>query len=79
MHLLVAVQRLLADAGGGAALELEPVGQLGDRALQAFRDGGELPLVLGDQGRVRLAGEPVRQVECTGNQGQLHRCRRFGQ
>ena len=69
VDLQVAVQRLLADAAGRLALGVEPVGQVGDRLLEALRDGGEVLLVVGDQGRVGLGGEAVGEVERAGGQG----------
>jgi hypothetical protein len=37
----------------------------GARLLQARRDGGEMPLVVGDELRVALGGESFGQIECT--------------
>ena len=63
VHLVVAVHGLLAGAAGVLALGVEPVGQVGDRLLEALGDPGEVLLVGGDQGRVGLGGEVVGQVE----------------
>ena len=54
VDLQVPVQRLLADAAGRPALGVEAVGQVGDRLLEALRDGREVLLVAGDQRRVGL-------------------------
>jgi len=48
----VPVHRRLARAAGRQALGVEAVGQVGDRAFEALRDGCEVPLVVGDQRRV---------------------------
>ena len=63
VDLVVAVHGLLAVAAGVLALGVEPVGQVGDRLLEALGDPGEVLLVGGDQGRVDLGGEVVGQVE----------------
>jgi hypothetical protein len=69
VDLQVPVERLLARAARRLALGVEAVGLLGDRALQALRDGREVPLVVGDQRRVGLGGEMVGKIECAGGQG----------
>ena len=61
--------RLLAGAAGRPALGVEAVGQVGDRLLEALRDGREVLLVGGDQRRVGLGGEVVGKVERAGGQG----------
>jgi hypothetical protein len=77
VDLLVTVQRLLARATGlpverllvpawSLARRLEAVGQVGDRLLDALRDGCEVLLVAGDQRRVGLGGEAVGEGECAG-------------
>ena len=63
VDLLVPVQCLLADAAGRPELGFEAPGQIGDRLLQAGRDGGEVLLVVGDQYRVGLGRQPAGQVE----------------
>ena len=68
VDLHVPVHRLLADAAGRLALGVEAVGQVGDRLLEALRDGREVPLVAGDQRRVGLGGEAVGKVERAGSQ-----------
>ena len=68
VDLQVPVHRLLADAAGRPALDVEAIGQLGDRPLEGRRDGREVLLVSGDQRRVGLAAEAVRQRERTGRQ-----------
>ena len=45
VHLEVAVHRLLPGAAGLASRGVDAVGQVGDRLLQAPRDGGEVRLV----------------------------------
>ena len=54
VDLQVPVHRLLAHAAGRPALGVEAVGQVGDRLLEALRDGREVLLVAGDQRRVGL-------------------------
>nr|WP_026932133.1 hypothetical protein [Glycomyces tenuis] len=71
MDLLVPVQCRLTRAAGRSAGAVEAVGQFGDRLLQVRRDGGEMPLVVGDQLRIGLAGEGIGKIECAGVQG-LH-------
>ena len=61
VDLHVPLHRLLADAAGRLALGIEAVGQLGDRLLEALRDGREMLLVAGDQRRVGLGGEAGRE------------------
>jgi hypothetical protein len=68
VDLQVPVHRRLPDTAGRLALGTEAVGQVGDRLLEALRDGREVPLVAGDQPRVGLGGEVVGKVECTGDQ-----------
>ena len=68
VDLQVPVHRLLARAAGRPALGVEAVGQVGDRLLEALRDGREVLLVAGDQRRVGLGGEVVGKVERTGGQ-----------
>ena len=69
VDLQVPVHRLLARAAGRLALGVEAVGQVGDRLLEALRDGREVLLVAGDQRRVGLGGEVVGKVERAGSQG----------
>ncbi len=69
MDLDVPVHRGPAGAAGCAEDGVEAVGGLGDRPLQALRDGREVPLVRADQGRVRLGGETVGKVEHAGGGG----------
>ena len=69
VDLQVPVHRRLADAAGRPALGVEAVGQLGDRLLEALRDGREVLLVAGDQRRVGLGGEAVGKVKRAGGQG----------
>jgi len=69
VDLHVPVQRLLAQAAARAALGIEAGGQIGDRPLEAFRDGRDVPLVAGDQRRVGLGGEPAGKVKRAGGQG----------
>ncbi len=68
MDLHVPVHRPLAYAAGRLALGIEAVRQVGDRLLEALRDGRELLLVAGDQRRVGLAGEAVGKVKRAGSQ-----------
>jgi len=68
VDLHVPVHRRLADAAGRPALGLEAVGQIGDRLLQALRDGREVLLVVGDQRRVGLGRETVRKIKRAGSQ-----------
>ena len=69
VDLQVPVHRLLARAARRLACGIEAVGQVGDRLLEALRDGREVLLVGGDQRRVGLGGEVVGQVEHAGRQG----------
>ena len=69
VDLHVPVHRLLANAAGRLALGIEAVGQVGDRVLEALRDGREVLLVAGDQRRVGLGGEVFGKVKRAGNQG----------
>ena len=59
----------LAYAAGRLALGVEAAGQVGDRLLEALRDGREVLLVAGDQRRVGLGGEVVGKVKRAGSQG----------
>jgi hypothetical protein len=68
VHLQVAVQGLLADAAGRPALGVQALGQFGDGLLEAGRDGREVLLVVGDQGRGRLGGEVGGKGESAGTQ-----------
>jgi hypothetical protein len=63
VDLLVPVHSPPAFAAGRPALGVEAVGQVGDRLLEALRDGREVPLVAGDQPRVGLGGEVVGKVK----------------
>ena len=69
VDLHVPVHRLLADAAGRLALGLEAAGQVGDRLLEALRDGREVLLVARDQRRVGLGGETVGKIKRAGSQG----------
>jgi hypothetical protein len=69
VDLQVPVEGLLADATGRSAFGIEAVGQVGDRLLEALRDGREVLFVVGDQRRGRLAAEVVGQVERAGGKG----------
>ncbi len=69
MDLHVPVHRLLSYPAGRLALGIEAVGQVGDRLLEALREGREVLLVAGDQRRVGLADEVVGKVKRAGNQG----------
>jgi hypothetical protein len=64
----VPVHRLLAYAAGRLALGIETAGQVGDRLLEALRDGREVLLVAGDQRRAGLGDEVVGQVKRAGSQ-----------
>jgi hypothetical protein len=68
VDLHVPVHRLLAHAAGRLALGVKAIGQVGDRLLEALRDGREVPLVAGDQRRVGLGSEVAGKVECAGGQ-----------
>jgi hypothetical protein len=68
VDLHVPVHRLLAYAAGRLKLGIEAAGQLGDRLLEALRDGREVLLVAGDQRRVGLGGEAVGKVKRAGGQ-----------
>jgi len=63
----VPVHRLLADAAECLARGIEAVGQIGDRLLEALRDGREVLLVAGDQRRGGLGGEMVGKVKHAGS------------
>jgi hypothetical protein len=67
VDLQIPVERLLADAAGRQPLGFEAVGQVGDRLLEALRDGREVMLVDRDQRRVGLEAEAVGKVKCAGN------------
>jgi hypothetical protein len=67
VDLQIPVERLLADAGWRLPLGFEAVGQVGDRLLEALRDGLEVMLVDRDQRRVGLDAEAVGKVKCAGN------------
>ena len=69
VDLHVPVHRLLAYAAGRLALGIEAAGQVGDRLLEALRDGREVLLVAGDQRRVGLREEVVGKVKRAGSQG----------
>ncbi|GAA1405545.1 hypothetical protein GCM10009639_52620 [Kitasatospora putterlickiae] len=69
VDLKVPVHRGPSGTAGRPPRDVETVGDLGDRPLQALRDGGEVPLVLGDQRRVGLGGEAVGEVERAGGEG----------
>ncbi len=69
VDLHVPVHRLLAYAAGRHALGIEAVGQVGDRLLEALRDGREVLLVASDQRRVGLGGEVVGKVKRAGSEG----------
>src|SRR4029077_9377384 len=68
VDLHVPVQRLLADAAGCHAFGFEATGELGDRLLEAIRDGREGLVVARDQRRVGLGGEVVGKVKRAGSQ-----------
>jgi hypothetical protein len=68
MDLLVALEGSLSRASRGPACCLEAVGEVGGRAFEGGCDGGEVPLVVGDQRRVGLGGEVVGQGEGVGGQ-----------
>lgn len=69
VDLHVPVHRLLAYAARRLELGIEAVGQIGDRLLEALRDGREVLLIAGDQRRVGLEGEAVGKVKRPGGQG----------
>ena len=71
VDLHVPVHRLLAEAAGRPARGVEAVGQVGDRLLEALRDGGEVLLVAGDQRGVGLGCEVVGKVKRAGGQGHV--------
>jgi hypothetical protein len=68
VDLHVSVHRLLAYATGRLALRIDAVGQVGNRPVEALRNGREVLLVAGDQRRVDLGNEPVGKVKRTGRQ-----------
>ena len=68
VDLHVPVHRLLAYAAGCFELGVKAAGQVGDRLLEALRDGREVLLVAADQRRVGLGGEVVGKVKRTGSQ-----------
>jgi len=63
VDLHVPVQRLLADSARRLAFGVEAVGQVGDRLLEALRDGREVLLVDGDQRRIGLGTETVGKIK----------------
>jgi hypothetical protein len=63
VDLHVPVQGFLAYATGRRALGIEAPGQLGDRLLEALRDGSEMLLVAGDQCPVGLGTEAVGKIK----------------
>jgi len=69
VDLHVPVQRRLAYAAGSPALGIEAVGQVGDRLLEALRDGREVLLVPGDQRRVGLGTEAAGKIKRAGSPG----------
>jgi hypothetical protein len=69
VDLEIPVHGFLSGAAGPLACGIHPVGQIGDRLLEAPRDVREVLLVAGDQCRVGLRRETVRKVEGTGGQG----------
>lgn len=69
VDLQVPVHRLPAFAAGRLTLGSEAVGQVGDRLLEALRDGREVLLIAGDQRRVGLGREVVGKVKRAGGQG----------
>ena len=69
VDLQVPVQRRLAAVRGCPACLIQAFRKVGDRLLEALGDGGEVPLVARDQGRVRLADEALGKVEGAGGQG----------
>jgi hypothetical protein len=68
VDLHVPVHRPLADAARRLPLGIEAAGQVGDRLLEALRDGREMLLVGGDQSRVGLGREVVGKVKRAGRQ-----------
>ena len=68
VDLRVPVHRLLAYAAGRLELGVKAAGQVGDRLLEALRDGREVLLVAADQRRVGLGSEVVGKVKRTGSQ-----------
>jgi hypothetical protein len=65
MDLHVPLHRLLTQPTLRLARGIEAVGQVGDRLLETLGDGREVPLVLGDEGRVGLRAEVLGKVEGT--------------
>jgi hypothetical protein len=63
VDLHVPFHRLLTQATRRLARGVEAVGQVGHGMPEALRDGREVPLVLGDQGRVGLRAEVLGKVE----------------
>jgi len=53
----------LATAAGLLPYDVETVGQVGDRLLEAVVDGGEVPFIDADQVRVRFRGEVAGEIE----------------
>jgi len=68
VDLQVPVHRALADPAGRLALGIEAMGQVGDRLLEAVRDGREMLLVDADQRRVGLGGQVIGKVKRAGSQ-----------
>ena len=66
VDLHVPVHRLLADAARRLPLGVQAAGQVGDRLLEALRDGGEVPVVVGDQRRVGLGAQVVGEGKRAG-------------
>lgn len=64
VHLQVAVHGLLPVPARATAYLVQPFVQLGDLLLETLPDGGEVPLVIGDQCRVRLGVVTAREIEC---------------
>jgi hypothetical protein len=73
VDLRVPVHRLLARPAGRPARGIESFGQGGDRVLEALRDDREVSFVAGDQRRVGLLVQVIRQVERAGGQGVFRR------
>jgi hypothetical protein len=69
VDLHIPVHRLLANAAGRFALGIDAAGQVGDRLLEALRDGREVLLVAGDQRRVGLGGEVAGEIKRAGCKG----------
>jgi hypothetical protein len=63
VDLQVAVHRLLTRTSRRLACDVETVGQVGHRLLEALRDGDEVLLVAGDERGIGLGSQVVGQVE----------------